>query len=66
MPALWEGSFLSTAFKRCVRFFRAETVLSAAVCLAAVSAFLVPPDAGYLDYVDWDTLAQLFSLMAVM
>ncbi|HJC08843.1 MAG TPA: anion permease [Candidatus Gemmiger stercorigallinarum] len=66
MPAPWEGSFLSTAFKRCVRFFRAETVLSAAVCLAAVSAFLVPPDAGYLDYVDWDTLAQLFSLMAVM
>lgn len=57
---------MSTAFKRCVRFFRAETVLSAAVCLAAASAFLVPPDAGYLDYVDWDTLAQLFSLMAVM
>ena len=57
---------MSTAFKRCVRFFRAETVLSAAVCLAAASALLVPPDAGYLDYVDWDTLAQLFSLMAVM
>ena len=25
----------------------------------------VPPDKGYLDYIDWDTLALLFSLMAV-
>ena len=28
--------------------------------------FLVPPDGEYLGYIDWDTLALLFSLMAVM
>ncbi len=31
-----------------------------------VSAFFVPPNLGYLSYIDWDTLALLFSLMAVM
>ena len=60
------GIVLSNVIRQCVRFFRAETVLSIAILLAVGSAFLVPPDAGYLDYIDWDTLAQLFALMAVM
>lgn len=51
---------------RCVSFARREAVLSAAVVLAAGSACFVPPDAGYLSYLDWDTLALLFSLMAVV
>lgn len=37
-----------------------------AVLLAVVSMFIVPPDAGYAGYIDWDTLALLFALMAVM
>ena len=48
------------------RFIKSEIVLCAAVLLAIVSLFFVPPDSEYLGYVDWDTLALLFSLMAVM
>ena len=57
---------MTTCIRSCVRFFKAETVLSVAILLAVVSAFFVTPDAGYIGYVDWDTLALLFSLMAVM
>ena len=38
------------------RFVKRETVLAAAILLAAASMILVPPDAGYLSYIDWDTL----------
>lgn len=51
---------------RGLAFLREETVLCAAAVLALVSAVLVPPDAGYLDYIDWNTLTLLFALMAVM
>jgi acyl-CoA synthetase (AMP-forming)/AMP-acid ligase II len=37
-----------------------------AVVLAVVSAFFVPPDGAYLGYIDYRTLAILFSLMTVM
>ena len=43
-----------------------EPVLLIALLLAVVSAFFVPPDRGYLGYVDFRTLAILFCLMAVM
>ena len=43
-----------------------ETVLSAAVILAVISSFFMKPDAGYLNYIDFRTLALLFCLMAVM
>ena len=46
--------------------FQKEPVLSIATCLAIISAFFVPPDAEYLGYIDFRTLAILFSLMAVM
>lgn len=49
-----------------IRFIRQEAVLSTAALLAVLSAFLVPPDAGYLSYLDLRTLAVLFALMAVM
>ena len=48
------------------RFIQQETVLSVAAVLAVVSAFAVPPDAGYLTYLDLRTLATLFALMTVM
>ena len=47
-------------------FLKQEIVLSVAAVLAVVSAFFVPPDEGYLDYIDFRTLALLFCLMAVM
>ena len=50
----------------CLGFMRREVVLSAALLLAAVSAFFVPPSLDYIGYIDWSTLALLFSLMAVM
>ena len=52
--------------KQCAGFLKQETVLCAAVVLAVISAFFVPPSLDYVGYIDWDTLALLFSLMAVM
>lgn len=47
-------------------FLKGETVLCAAAVLAVVSAFWVPPDKGYAEYIDFRTLAILFCLMSVM
>ena len=52
--------------KRALAFLKRETVLTVAWVLALVSMVLVPPDSGYRDYIDFDTLMLLFSLMAVM
>ena len=52
--------------RKVLDFFRRETVLAVAWALALASMALVPPDGGYLDYIDFDTLMLLFSLMAVM
>lgn len=49
-----------------IQKLKQEAVLSIAVVLAAVSAFFVHPDMGDADYIDFRTLAILFSLMAVM
>lgn len=49
-----------------IRFFKQETVLCAALVLAMVSMFLVPPDSEYISYIDFRTLAILFCLMGVM
>lgn len=54
------------AVQKCIQFIRSEAVLCVAVALAIVSAFIVPPSAAYAEYIDWNTLALLFSLMAVM
>ena len=51
---------------KALRFFKQETVLCAAFALAIVSMFFVPPDKGYIGYVDFRTLAILFCLMSVM
>ena len=45
---------------------RRDPVLAAATVLAVASCALVPPDAGYLAYVDVRTLGLLFCLMATM
>lgn len=45
---------------------RKDPVLAIAVVLALASCVAVPPDAGYLGYVDLRTIGMLFSLMTVM
>lgn len=50
----------------CLLVLRKETVLCVSVLLAVGSCFFVPPSRAYLSYIDGDTLALLFSLMAVM
>lgn len=52
--------------KRVIGFFRREAVLSIALVLAVASMFLVKPDAQYAQYIDYDVLMLLFSLMAVV
>lgn len=52
--------------QRILGLIRSETVLCVAVVLALASMIAVPPSPGYAEYIDWDTLALLFSLMAVM
>ncbi len=52
--------------EKMVRFLKEETVLCAALLLAALSLPLVPPDREYLAYIDFRTLAILFCLMGVM
>lgn len=52
--------------QKILNFLRGETVLCVAVVLALASMIAVPPGPGYAGYIDWDTLAMLFSLMAVM
>ena len=47
-------------------FIKKEPVLSAAAALAAISMFFVPPSAKYFSYIDFRTLALLFSLMTVV
>ncbi len=52
--------------EKLIHFFKQETVLCAALALAALSMFLVRPDAEYLSYIDFRTLAILFCLMGAM
>ena len=52
--------------EKTIRFFKQETVLCAAVALAAGSMLFVHPDMEYLGYIDFRTLAILFCLMGVM
>lgn len=47
-------------------FLRHDPVLAAALTLAVISAFLVPPSLDYVGYIDFHVLALLFSLMLVV
>lgn len=47
-------------------YIKKEPVLCIALLLAFVSMFWIHPDAGYVDYIDFRTLAILFCLMAVV
>lgn len=52
--------------KRLVAYFKKETVLCIAAILAVISVFFVHPDSQYPGYLDYRTLALLFSLMTIM
>lgn len=52
--------------KSVIALLKNETVLVISLLLAVGSMFFVPPDRAYAGYVDFRTLALLFSLMAVM
>ena len=47
-------------------FLKREPVLVISALAAAVSCFLVPPDAGYIGYIDFRTLSLLYALMTVV
>lgn len=47
-------------------FIKRETVLSAAVILAVLSAMVIRPDREYGSYIDYKTIGLLFCLMTVM
>ena len=47
-------------------FFKKEPILVISAAAAAVSCVLVPPDAAYLGYIDFRTLALLYALMLVV
>ena len=51
--------------KKVLGFLKSEIVLVISFVLAAVSCFIVTPDKGYIEYIDFKTLALLFCLMAV-
>ena len=55
-----------TLLRCAAAFCKQEAVLCVAAVLAVASMALEPPSAAYFGYIDWDTLAMLFSLMAVM
>lgn len=47
-------------------FLKKEPVLSAAAAAAVISAFFVPPNAGYIGYINFSVLILLFCLMTVV
>ena len=47
-------------------YLKNEIVLTVAWILAIASMLLVKPDKAYLDYIHWDTLCTILSLMIVM
>ncbi|MGN0631154.1 MAG: SLC13 family permease [Ruminococcus sp.] len=47
-------------------FFRTQTVLCVSFAAAVISMFIVPPDAEYAGYIDYNVIMLLFCLMGVV
>ena len=65
----WEKTLLNTISGKtsAIRsFLKREPVLMFSALAAVISCFLIPPDAGYIDYIDFRTLALLYALMTVV
>lgn len=52
--------------EKIIRLFKQETVLCIAIALAVCSMLFIRPDAAYISYIDFRTLAILFCLMGAM
>lgn len=52
--------------KSVIHFFKQETVFCVSLLLALLSSLMVAPDAAYLTYPDYRTLALLFCLMTIV
>ena len=55
-----------TIVQKIMKILKEETVLAIASLLAVISMFLVKPNAGYVEYIDFRVLGILFCLMIVM
>ena len=53
-------------YQKIIHALKSDVVLIVSMCLAVLSCFIVPPDAGYLDYIDFHTLIILFCLMLIV
>lgn len=60
------STFCKKSVKKSVRFAKKNTVMVIAMIAAAITAVAVPPDEKYLGYIDWKTIACLFSVLAVV
>lgn len=52
--------------ERILHILKENAVLIIAICAAVITSFIVPPDAEYLNYFDFKTLACLFGVLAVV
>jgi Na+/H+ antiporter NhaD/arsenite permease-like protein len=66
LHAAADGTESKSMLQKAVDFFKKDAVLVIALLLAAVSMFFVKPDGVYSSYIDYQTLALLFSLMIIM
>ena len=63
---MWFKKMKCRTMKIITDFIKKNTVTVIAFLAAVITAFIVPPDAQYLDYFDYKTLACLFSMLAVV
>ena len=52
--------------KAVLKFIKKEPIMIAAVILAVVTCFFVPPNLEYLDYINFKTLTTIFSLSIII
>lgn len=60
------GKWKKLRMKAVLKFIKKEPVLIASVILAVVTCFFVPPNAEYLDYINFKTLTTIFSLSIII
>lgn len=55
-----------SVFKKVQSLAKKEIVTTIALIIAILSAFIIPPDRGYADYIDFRVLGLLFCLMLIV
>ncbi len=59
-------SAMNKVYTNIIKFIKKETVLTISWVLAIISMFIVKPDAKYVEYIDFRSLATLWCLMIVV